>query len=755
METKTRLIILLALIVSLFSHPARASIDIESLFNDLCKYGALDSDTCAAKTLVSCLVKDGGNAEAMLKCAGDYDPKAKKFIDIYFAAVKPDYVKVIELAGPIVACQAAGAILPPGPPKEILCSEVLAPVVKNSFGTAAQIYQAAATQNWAKLIYLAGPGLGCQVIDDYVGGIPGKELLCGTVAKVIEEAVKIAKDAAKAGKAAGKFLLDTGSDIVNGVGGALDGACEGIGLCDDDDGKKLMSASQYYTYRLFPLIHDRVLARLTKGQQALGHDNATLQACLKYYNHALYAKHPTLKQLAPKVQQGCEALGARLHKEADAMAVMFDAAAASYFDASVKPYIPAMIAGGKSSWAHLNTVKQACLGSVRATLPLPEPTQPGTTAWDHVCNKVAALFSAAYLAEENKIAAILQQIDCKKQQQNSLADYQITCATYEALIACKTAYTPQLPCSVDKTKADSALAAQILKQLGTKRCRIESEDKTLAIPKGDGKFVKVGTYEKHLLCTRPWKVDQCKTLLDLFSKQMGLASAASSAVKCMGDAAGLAAFAQMDGQASALRNTLNGASGPIGSKPGFGDAKGKSSAGTGSCKSGDPDTLKIHCPGGEFAAHPQIMLPVCPADPNLDGADAPCRLVYLEITKEQELKAPKQLDPVVGEIVPGPLPGRGTNPQPPRLGPPPAMVAPAGLPAAAPARAPSPDMAPPPADAGRAAPTATVPGCAPVAAATGQYACATREAYAGCERLRAAAAPGVRACLFGSGLQRR
>lgn len=63
---------------------------------------------------------------------------------------------------------------------------------------------------------------------------------------------------------------------------------------------------------------------------------------------------------------------------------------------------------------------------------------------------------------------------------------------------------------------------------------------------------------------------------------------------------------------------------------------------------------------------------------------------------------------------------------------------------------PAPAMAPASPEAGRMAPAAGVPGCTPIAGAPGQYACATREAHAGCERLRVAGAAGIRACTAGS-----
>jgi len=88
--------------------------------------------------------------------------------------------------------------------------------------------------------------------------------------------------------------------------------------------------------------------------------------------------------------------------------------------------------------------------------------------------------------------------------------------------------------------------------------------------------------------------------------------------------------------------------------------------------------------------------------------------------------------------------GEGNKVNP--MAPPPVLGQPAtGLPARtapAPQGAPAaPVMAPAmsPASAG-------VPGCAAVAGVPGQYACVAREAYAGCERLRAAGAAGIRAC---------
>ena len=94
---------------------------------------------------------------------------------------------------------------------------------------------------------------------------------------------------------------------------------------------------------------------------------------------------------------------------------------------------------------------------------------------------------------------------------------------------------------------------------------------------------------------------------------------------------------------------------------------------------------------------------------------------------------------------------------PPMLGAPasgiPAPVAPASQsPPPAPLMSPATVPAP---EGGRTAPAANIPGCVPAAGAPGQYVCGSREAYAGCERLRASGTAGIRACnAIGEGRRR-
>ncbi len=67
----------------------------------------------------------------------------------------------------------------------------------------------------------------------------------------------------------------------------------------------------------------------------------------------------------------------------------------------------------------------------------------------------------------------------------------------------------------------------------------------------------------------------------------------------------------------------------------------------------------------------------------------------------------------------------------------------------------APVATPPAMQSGRTAPSVSVPGCSANPGVPGQFACATAEAYAGCERLRGAGSAGVRACQNSGGRLRR
>ncbi|HRH79893.1 MAG TPA: CARDB domain-containing protein [Thiobacillaceae bacterium] len=626
--------ILLALMACFDSAPAQA-VNIQSLFGDLCDYYVLDSDTCAAKTLIDCLVKTGGNSDAMLKCAGDYDPKSKKFIDIYFAAKKPDYVKFIELAGPVVACQGASAFLPPGPPKDILCGELMQPIAKLGFTTAAQFYQAAVDNNWAKLLYLAGPGLGCKALD-LLGGVPGQELLCGTVAKIIEEGV----DLAKKGLSTGKDLLEGGAEVLSEGAEAL-GDLVGLG---GGSGKPPMSEQAYYEKIVHPWLHERVLNRLAHGQQALGLSQAQMQKCLAYYPELIY-------------QGRCESLSKRLHTDADAFAQVVATAPAAHFATRLKPLVADL--GAEQYWGGVEAYKQFVdvlppkdwhpgsfwVGANKgiATLMLdcqkemkdkfPVPLAPGVTGaltppsfWNWVCYQSAGKqLGAALVAEKQRLD---QQVKpkvaaagCQAQKAASASLY-FKCGAYPAYDSCQQAFNGYRysHCGVDKESAEKGLAQKIAQLLGAKRCAYVEKTGLGLSPA--------------VRCTRPYKQEACKLMVA--QHKSASAGAVGTHVQCTLQED--EAFLNSLKKAKAMVAKLNGGatvSGVIGTKEGLGDAKAKSSS-AGSCKQ-TWDPLSITCTSQQILSlHPEINLPGCQPDPNRDGADAPCYSGPLSAKMAQE-----------------------------------------------------------------------------------------------------------------------
>lgn len=625
---------LLALLLAFAATPAWA-VNIQSLFGDLCQYGVLDADTCAAKTLIDCLVKTGGNTDAMAKCAGDYDPKAKKFIDIYFAAKKPDYVKFIELAGPVVACQGASAFLPPGPPKNILCGELMQPIAKLGFTTAAQFYQAAADKNWAKLLYLAGPGLGCKALD-LLGGVPGQELLCGTVAKIIEEGVELAKK----GLSTGKDLLEGGAEVLSEGAEAL-GDLVGLG---GGSGKPPMSEQAYYEKIVRPWLHERVLNRLAHGQQALGLSQAQLQQCLAYYPEPFYKGR-------------CEGLSKRLHTDADAFAQVVMTAPAAHFATRLKPLVADL--GAEQYWGGVEAYKQFVdalpqkdwhpgsfsVGADKgiATLMLdcqkemkdkfPVPLAPGVTGaltppsfWNWVCYQSAGKqLGAALVAEKQRLD---QQVKpkvtaagCQAQKAASASLY-FKCGAYPAYDSCQQAFNGYRysHCGVDKEAAEKGLAQKIAQLLGAKRC---------AYVEKTGLGLSPAVH-----CTRPYKQEACKLMVAQHKSASAGAVGTHAQCTLQEDEAFLGGLKK----AKAIVTKLNGGatvSGVIGTKEGLGDAKAKSSS-AGSCKQ-TWDPLSITCTSQQILAlHPDINLPACAPDPNRDGADAPCYSGPLSAKMAQE-----------------------------------------------------------------------------------------------------------------------
>ena len=268
----------------------------------------LDSDTCSAEVVIA--VKSGGKMGGMQQCAADYDPKAQKFIDIYGAATKPDYVRLIELAGPVIACK----LLPPGPPTDILCSTALKPIITKAFGKAAKIYDAASEGDWLTVIYVVGdPTIACEVVPSF----PGKDITCGAVAQVLVAGGKLLKQGAEAGIQA----LESG---VQALGDLASSGLKSLGL----GGAGVAPENIYYQNAARPLLHQRALRALvaTGKPPFLGFDGEMHKQCVAYVKGGINSS-PSDWHI-----KTCQYKSQQLHDEATALANLVRVAPAAYFE---------------------------------------------------------------------------------------------------------------------------------------------------------------------------------------------------------------------------------------------------------------------------------------------------------------------------------------------------------------------------------------------------------------------------------------
>ena len=756
----------------------------------------LSPELTPAKPLVVCLIDTGGNVDSCVesfvqgqvgaltgqakeeaqkklqeaKKALPIDPdsaEVKLVITIVTAAAQQDWSTVLSKGGPYVARAVACAVFVPPGLKSFGCP-VIGYVIEHKASLLQQTLKTLQSGDIPGLVKLLvtqfDPSIVCELIPD--SALPAgtsllKDLGCSVIGEILAGAKKIAEDVADA--------VVQGADAVENL------------LFGDDSH---MPYDKYYGLYWQPWYHYATSLCLGKNCEGLGSLNAAIGGpCVSYFD-----SHNQYKSTAEKT---CGDMRKKFEKEVKAFSAAMKAAGEVY-DASsyttAKNWAVSDWGKGISvEWRKKEFAKQ-CEKAMEGKFPFPAPVPgrcelikkspayknaafkdmldkqyakcqadagkqaPSPTAWAQVCQAPADKFASEYAAAQKAVNDAVKKIEalgCQKEQKTVSADPKLACSTYEGFGACQNAYGGKLPCSLVKNKADTALAAEILKQLGTKRCKIQDEIKTLPCPKKDGTMGTCPHVEKNILCSRPWKVDLCKNLLS----QKG---AKGTTVQCKGDATGLALFAVQSKQASDIVFKLNGG---VGSKQSLGTQEGQGGtwkpASSGNCKT-IWDPVSITCAKQDVLAAHQISLPICAPDPNKDGADAPC---LIEMLKASQTHA----DPIKSSVVLTPHPVGNTK----KLDPPPMMAPPAGLPPlptpaapatpaqamqGAPVMAPPPTLATPPA-ASQVQPMRMpqVPGCEPFAGRPGEYACATREAYAGCERLRASATADIRQCHLAGG----
>jgi hypothetical protein len=419
---------LLLVLVLATPHPARAADPTVKTLVGIIAIALGEPALNDAVDLIDCVRVKGPKscAAATVKAEGQKaakqllpdDPKIAAAVQIIKAAYDQDWIEVLELTGTDalvpIACSAGLAIS--GPFKGFICgkaAQLAKPVVKTVL---VAIKDPSPGNLLAAVTALADPQLACDVVPDF----PGKDAICGPLGEVIQFAKDVAEEAAKYGKEAGEFLLDTGEGIVAGGAAALETLCKVATLCDSDGGKQYMSAEAYYKYVLFPRIHDRVRGDLVPfASWGTGWDNVRKVECRVYYDYYTFVNSPNAiaQAVAQKVDARCQGLVGRLAKDADAVTTAMKAAPAPYVESKVKPYIPYAVIesydyGTGKITEFVDFFSSAkCVGDMQGTFPIPKPTKTKETAWQYLClQDVSKHTKSAYLQEQGKVGWTLKSL---------------------------------------------------------------------------------------------------------------------------------------------------------------------------------------------------------------------------------------------------------------------------------------------------------------------------------------------------------
>lgn len=676
----------LALLLALAAPAARADA-LDTILDYLAKAGVIDGAVKDAKPLIQCLVQSNGNpapcvnvkslAEQQGKAAAKKyapdDPKIQGVVQLVVAVDKGDWVRVIDVAGLKVllplACDAGLATT--GPLKGFVCKDAMKKIVAKAAEPAVRGILAALASGkpqdivW-EVISLAGNlDLACELLPDF----PGKDVPCGVFGRALAELGGALVDAAKWG---GKIVVSAAD------------ATEKLLFGDDSH----MPYDKYYALYWLPWFHKGTQLCLTqdcKGLDAL--EKRIWDPCVDYFD-----SHNQYRSTAKKTCDDME--DKRFTPGVRAMAKAMAGAGEAHV-ATLRPWARtwAVEDYGKDTLAQRKQFFVSnCEATLRKNFPFPEPNPalceairkspqyelfkpvfdkfyakcvsdvqqqlPAPTAWQSACARAQPEFVAVLAEEKNALQKNIEQIvaaGCFPPKGWSAAGgLKLECASYPALAACYAglkAGAEQQRCTVNAAKADAALGLQIVAALGAKRCRVDSGA---------------------VVCTRPWKVQSCHA--ELAARAQGLV--VKPTLKCGAD---LASFEALKKDAQQLLFALNG-----GSKQSTGMKTEKGEgvvmvlpATQNNCQA-LADPLAIRCTNMQAvaalkSAQPSLKFDACPADPNKDGADAPCLVPVYRADGGPATASARAVVP--GGGVPAPAQPPIATPAPARPAPPAARTA--------------------------------------------------------------------------------
>ncbi len=629
MKRLASVLLLLATLVLSMPRPAAAD-TLDQVLAILHSAGLVDGAIVEGKPLIQCLV-DGGSitqCEAKLpkpavgSALSGADPKVRLVVDIIRAAKGGRWLEVLELTGTDlllqVACQAGLPVS--GPVQNFVCGGLFAKVAQQAKPVVRRVLVAVSSGNlddWLAVAALVGPELACQLVP---GDVPGRDAICSTLAKVLVEAI----DAAKA-------AVEAVWGTINNIGDWITGQ------------SKHMPVDTYYALNWQPWYQYAVKVRLGAGGDWNGLMGHLWDPCVEYFDsHTMSADN---------ARKTCDRLRSRFSTETETFKQVLMLGGNAHLQTVAEPFaeIFAVTDIGMESAipAHRRLVEMTCDTELRKRLPFPEPDPgrcprileakshfpgmfgelfdklhqrcvsdqalqaAGPTAYDRVCGLVGAHFQTSLVEYAGKVDEGRRQLvmngHCRAPGDWKRRDgLVLSCTDWRAHQQClklAAAAHPAKRCTFDRAESDARLAGQIILALGGRtRC---------------------GRQGEKIVCTRPWKLPQCQSLLDTARRQ---SEYADTPLQCSYHETPEFRAAKL--RAKEILDALNAPLPATGAgrlqvrKPvTLADA-------LANCRL-EEDPLAIRCADAgrytELATRlPGAQLPICTPDPERNGSDVPC-----------------------------------------------------------------------------------------------------------------------------------
>ena len=508
------------ILVGILLHPGVARADaLDTVLNILWTAGLIDKSVVDAKPLVACLVNGNSVQSCGEQLAGDYadqtatdvmasDPKIVLAVDVMRSINQGDWIKVLETTSTDLLMQiACSAGIPGGGPvKSFICSGVFGEVAKKTKPVVRQVLiavQSGSIDDWLMVVGMTGPSFACEIIPS---SVPGKDLVCSTLAEVLGEAAEAVADAA---------------DAVYGSAAAVGEWISGQ--------SKHMPVEQYYSLYWKPWYHYGTLLQVKNSSSWGDLLKEIRDPCEDYFD-----SH-TMSQ--DNAQDTCDDMRNRFSKEVATMRKAIEIAPNAYYHAVAEPLAGVWAindyGADDTTAVHRNFIVNGCAADLRAKFPFPEPDPrrceylrdqlkdlggmfaaaadslysqcvsqqarqtPNPSLWEYLCEPVGDSFEQAFKVEksllEQRLMGLVSSGNCRFPPGWKAPGVKLSCvgsSGYDKCMDVLQAAHPEQRCSADL----STMAEEIIAEIGGKRCRYSVS-------------------EGRITCSRPWKWEKCESVL--------------------------------------------------------------------------------------------------------------------------------------------------------------------------------------------------------------------------------------------------